>query len=149
MRIYGSNLKYIPPAIAYDTGYASFTFKVSDGALDSEADYTMTINVDEVPTLTNRRRVWQQTLTVGRHAVGSELIGYGWFLDTGTLTAQREPIDLGTNRYRVGETNPDAGLTATEKAGQDDNGQSLGAGVYLYRLVAGDKQRHGKVALIR
>ena len=150
------NFKYVPPANASGTGYTSFTFKVNDGELDSMADYTMTIDVTAVadtpacapPTLTNRRRVWQQTLTVGRHGVGSrdELAGYGWYLDTGALAGRSAPIDLGTNRYRigemvllfaptgniadllnapsgglvfhlVGETDPDAELTATEKAG--------------------------------
>ena len=151
-----SELKYVPPANANGTGYASFTFKVNDGELDSVADYTMTIDVTAVadtptcglPTLTNRRRVWQQTLTAGRHGVGSkdELAGYGWYLDTGTLAGRSAPIDLGTNSYRigemvllfaptssiadllaapsgalvfhlVGETDPNAELTATEKAG--------------------------------
>ena len=151
-----SNFKYVPPANASGTGYTSFTFKVNDGELDSMADYTMTIDVTAVadtpacapPTLTNRRRVWQQTLTVGRYEAGglNELVGYGWFRDTGTLSGRSAPIDLGTNRYRigelvmrfaqtgdlvslltappgalvfhlVGETNPDAELTATEKAG--------------------------------
>ena len=142
-----SNLKYIPPANAYGTDYTSFTFKVSDGTLDSEDTYTMTIDVNEVPTLTNRRRVWQQTLTVGLHKVGADTIAFGWFRPhhTGTLTGQSEPINLGTNRYQigdqvllydpsdgvedllsvlseslvlhlVGETNPDAHLTATEQA---------------------------------
>ena len=150
------NFKYVPPANASGTGYTSFTFKVNDGELDSMADYTMTIDVTAVadtpacapPTLTNRRRVWQQTLTVGRHGVGSrdELAGYGWYLDTGALAGRSAPIDLGTNRYRigemvllfaptsniadlltvpsgalvfhlVGETDPDAELTATEKTG--------------------------------
>ena len=150
------NFKYVPPANASGTGYTSFTFKVNDGELDSMADYTMTIDVTAVadtpacapPTLTARRRVWQQTLTVGRHGVGSrdELAGYGWYLDTGALAGRSAPIDLGTNRYRigemvllfaptsniadlltvpsgalvfhlVGETDPDAELTATEKTG--------------------------------
>ena len=150
------NFKYVPPANASGTGYTSFTFKVNDGELDSMADYTMTIDVTAVadtpacapPALTARRRVWQQTLTVGSHEAGlkDELIGYGWFRDTGTLSGRSVPIDLGTNRYRigelvmlfaqtgdlvrlltappgalvfhlVGETNPDAELTATEKAG--------------------------------
>ena len=150
------NFKYVPPANASGTGYTSFTFKVNDGELDSMADYTMTIDVTAVadtpacapPAFTARRRVWQQTLTVGRHGVGSrdELAGYGWYLDTGALAGRSAPIDLGTNRYRigemvllfaptsniadlltvpsgalvfhlVGETDPDAELTATEKTG--------------------------------
>ena len=41
-------LKYTPPANAYGTGYASFTFKVSDGVSESASANTMTINVTSV-----------------------------------------------------------------------------------------------------
>ena len=41
-------LAYTPPANANGTGYASFTFKVSDGTAESAADYTMTITVTAV-----------------------------------------------------------------------------------------------------
>ncbi|MDE2781386.1 MAG: SwmB domain-containing protein, partial [Gemmatimonadota bacterium] len=41
-------LKYAPPANANGTGYASFTFKVSDGEDESASAYTMTINVTPV-----------------------------------------------------------------------------------------------------
>ena len=40
-------LKYSPPADANGTSYASFTFKVNDGTVDS-AEYTMTIDVTSV-----------------------------------------------------------------------------------------------------
>ena len=41
-------LKYSPPADANGTGYASFRFKVNDGAQDSASQYTMTISVTAV-----------------------------------------------------------------------------------------------------
>ena len=41
-------LKYRPPPNANGTGYASFTFKVNDGTADSDAEYTMTIDVTSV-----------------------------------------------------------------------------------------------------
>ena len=41
-------LVYTPPANANGTGFASFTFKVSDGLLDSTAVYTMTLDVSAV-----------------------------------------------------------------------------------------------------
>ncbi len=50
------NLKYAPPANANGTGYASFTFRVNDGTVDSSSDYTMTINVtavNDAPTVAN------------------------------------------------------------------------------------------------
>ena len=40
-----SKLKYTPPANAHGSGYASFTFKVSDGVSESAAANTMTIDV--------------------------------------------------------------------------------------------------------
>ena len=41
-------LTYTPPANANGAGYASFTFKVSDGTAESAAAYTMTITVTAV-----------------------------------------------------------------------------------------------------
>ena len=59
-------LTYTPPADANDPGYASFTFKVSDGTSESAAPYTVTINVTAVndaatgaPTITGTARVGQ------------------------------------------------------------------------------------------
>ena len=64
------NLAYTPPADANGTGYASFTFKVSDGTDVSAAAYTMTINVTPgndpatgEPTISGIARVGR-TLTV-------------------------------------------------------------------------------------
>ena len=51
-----NKLKYTPPADANGTRYASFTFKVNDGTLDSVSHYTMAINVtavDDAPTVAN------------------------------------------------------------------------------------------------
>ena len=59
-------LAYTPPANANGTGYASFTFKVSDGTAESAADYTMTINVtavNDAPTVANT--MTDQPATVG------------------------------------------------------------------------------------
>ena len=58
-------LAYTPPANANGTGYASFTFKVSDGTAESAA-YTMTINVtavNDAPTVANT--ITDQAATVG------------------------------------------------------------------------------------
>ena len=59
-------LTYTPPANANGTGYASFTFKVSDGTAESAADYTMTITVtavNDAPTVANT--MTDQPATVG------------------------------------------------------------------------------------
>ena len=44
----GGNLTYTPAADEHGSGYASFTFRVSDGTDESAADYTMTIDVTSV-----------------------------------------------------------------------------------------------------
>ena len=44
----GGNLTYTPAADGHGSGYASFTFRVSDGTAESAADYTMTIDVNAV-----------------------------------------------------------------------------------------------------
>ena len=44
----GGNLTYTPAADGHGSGYASFTFRVSDGTDESAADYTMTIDVNAV-----------------------------------------------------------------------------------------------------
>ena len=59
-------LTYTPPANANGTGYASFTFKVSDGTDESAAAYTMTINVtavNDAPTVATA--IPDQPATVG------------------------------------------------------------------------------------
>ena len=64
-----NKLKYSPPANANGSGYASFTFKVNDGDVDSATANTMTIDVTAVndtatgePTITGTVQVGQ-TLT--------------------------------------------------------------------------------------
>ena len=64
-----TKLKYSPPANANGSAYASFTFKVNDGADDSATAYTLTIDVTAVndaatgtPTITGTARVGR-TLT--------------------------------------------------------------------------------------
>ena len=42
----GGNLTFTPAADGHGSGYASFTFRVSDGTAESAADYTMTIDVN-------------------------------------------------------------------------------------------------------
>ena len=59
-------LTYTPPANANGTGYASFTFKVSDGTAESAAAYTMTITVtavNDAPTVATA--IPDQPATVG------------------------------------------------------------------------------------
>ena len=44
----GGDLTFTPAADGHGSGYASFTFRVSDGSDESAADYTMTIDVTPV-----------------------------------------------------------------------------------------------------
>ena len=48
-----NKLVYKPPQDANGNDYTSFTFKVNDGDDDSTSDYTMTIDVDPVPDVTD------------------------------------------------------------------------------------------------
>ena len=69
-------LKYTPPANAHGTGYASFTFKVSDGVSESASANTMTMDVTAVndpatglPTISGTARVGQE-LTADAGGIG-------------------------------------------------------------------------------
>ncbi len=64
-----NKLEYSPPSNGNGTGYASFTFKVNDGMVDSILAYTMTIDINQMndqatgkPTIGGTARV-SQTLT--------------------------------------------------------------------------------------
>ena len=64
-------LVYAPPANANGSGYASFTFKVSDGGSESALAYTMTVDVTAVndpatgaPTISGTARVGQELTAV-------------------------------------------------------------------------------------
>ena len=74
-------LKYVPPSGETGTGFASFTFKVSDGERESTATYTMTVNVAAASVTahcdpSDPREIWCSTLTVGRNPVSIDDLGY-------------------------------------------------------------------------
>ena len=52
-QIDGDMLTFTPVAGASGTGYASFTFKVNDGTVDSASAYTMTIDATAAPVTNN------------------------------------------------------------------------------------------------
>ena len=93
------NLTYTPPANANGTGYASFTFKVSDGTDESVAAYTMNINVTAgndpatgEPAIFGTARVGR-TLTVSVHGIrdvdglpSASTFTYQWFRKVGATT---------------------------------------------------------------
>ena len=116
-------LTYTPPADANDPGYASFTFKVSDGTSESAAPYTVTIDVTAVndaatgaPTITGTARVGQ------------------------VLTAEASGIaDV--------DGLPAASTFAWQwlRAGSGSDTVIAGATARTYRLVAGDAGKKFKV----
>ena len=93
------NLTYTPPANANGTGYASFTFKVSDGTDESVAAYTMNINVTAgndpatgEPAIFGTARVGR-TLTVSDLGImdvdglpSASMFTYQWFRKVGATT---------------------------------------------------------------
>ena len=83
-------LAFTPAANANGTGYASFTFKVSDGTNESASAYTMTVNVTAVndpatgaPTISGTAQVGE-TLTAATTGIAdvdgltSPTYGYEW-----------------------------------------------------------------------
>ena len=94
-------LTFAPPANANGPGYASFTFKVSDGTSESAAPYVMTIDVTAVndpatgaPTISGTARVGQ-TLTADASGIADDADGlpapstfsYQWLrVDGGSAT---------------------------------------------------------------
>ena len=76
-------------------------------ATRGSSTYTAPPTVCNPPDLTGRQEVWQGTLRVGRHEGGlsNELVGYGWYSRTGSLSGRSTPIELGENRrFRIGDT---------------------------------------------
>ena len=89
-QIDGNMLTFTPVAGASSTtGYASFTFKVNDGTVDSASAYTMTIDVTAAAAVcasadfTGRRNFWTGTVTVGRRLSGGMLEAYGYDVVSG------------------------------------------------------------------
>ena len=118
-------LVYTPPANANGTGYASFTFKVSDGIDESASSYTMTMDVTAVddpatgaPTISGTARVGQE-LTAAKGSVA----------DLDGLPPESE---FGWQWIRVD------GETETPIQGDDARGKT-------YRLVAADAGKKLKV----
>ena len=83
-------LTYAPPSSGSGTGFASFTFKVNDGASDS-ATYTMTIDVTATPahcTSPQSNELWCGTMTVGTQT-SPPLYGYNKFSGLGSITPDK------------------------------------------------------------
>ena len=145
-------LVYTPPANANGTPYASFKFKVSDGASESALAYTMTVDVTAVndpatgaPTISGTARVGQE-LTADASGIADvdrlpdvSTFEYQWLqVDGGSETAIAEataktyrlaPGDAGKQlRVRVSFTDLDGteeSLTSAAYPSSGSVGQSL------------------------
>ena len=131
-------LTFTPVAGASGTGYATFTFKVNDGTVDSASAYTMTIDVTDAPALAcaapdlaGRDRIWTGELTVGTIiGFGNLIEGYGFSSPSATGALNNRTFNTDRNGYTVdfvgvlvGGGNdgdflfsPTSRLTAAEKA---------------------------------
>ena len=130
-------LTFTPVAGASGTGYATFTFKVNDGTVDSASAYTMTIDVTDAPSLAcaapnlaGRERIWTGTVTVGPRVVGVTLTGHGFSTrySVGSSLLPDRAFSIGSNDYAfigimaltIGDlrvrTDTVAGLTAAHRA---------------------------------
>ena len=156
-------LTYTPPANANGTGYASFTFKVSDGTAESAAAYTMTITVtavNDAPTVANT--------IPDRSATAGTAFSYAFpantfsDADTGdTLTYAATKADgatlptwlsfaAGTRTFSGTPQTADVGTVSVKVTASDGNGGSgsddfdiMVSGVEHPRDGGADDHRHG------
>ena len=131
-------LAYTPPENANGTGYASFTFKVSDGTAESAADYTMTITVtavNDAPTVANT--ITDQPATVGTAFSYAFPANTFSDADTGdTLTYAATKADgatlptwlgfaAGTRTFSGTPQTADVGTVSVKVTASDGNGGSV------------------------
>ena len=97
------DLTFTPVDGASGTGYATFTFKVNDGTVDSASAYTMTIDARDltcaVPDFAgdNRRELWTGIVTVG----DIDDVGYGFRSDLSQTELDDTTFAIGLNSYTV------------------------------------------------
>ena len=131
-------LTYTPPANANGTGYASFTFKVSDGTAESAADYTMTITVtavNDAPTVATA--IPDQPATAGTAFsyafpantfsdadIGDTLTYAATKADGATLPAWLS-FAAGTRTFSGTPQAADVGTVAVKVTASDGNGGSV------------------------
>ena len=144
-------LTYTPPANANGTGYASFTFKVSDGTAESAADYTMTITVTAVsdaPTVATA--IPDQPATAGTAFsyafpantfsdadIGDTLTYAATKADGATLPAWLS-FAAGTRTFSGTPQAADIGTVAVKVTASDGNGGSVSDTFDITVSAAGD-----------
>ena len=127
-----SKLTYSPPANANGDDYATFQFKVNDGTDDSDAAFTMTIDVTAVndpPT--------GQLAILGDPVFGATLtLDFSAIMDADGLPDLSQS-DIGW--YHSGSTNPEARLTTSYTLTTKDVGKQLDV-VVEYDDDGGEKE---------
>ena len=131
-------LAYTPPANANGTGYASFTFKVSDGTAESAADYTMTITVtavNDAPTVANT--IPDQPATVGTafsyafpantfsDADTGDMLTYAATKADGATLPTWMGFAAGTRTFSGTPQTADVGTVSVKVTASDGNGGSV------------------------
>ena len=112
-QIDGNMLTFTSAAGASGTGYASFTFKVNDGTVDSASAYTMTIDVTTgsvcaVPDFGTRRNIWTGTVTVEERISGGVAVSYGFNAAASTGRLDPTGFSIGLNPYVIDSVSADA-----------------------------------------
>ena len=130
----GGNLTFTPAEDAHGSGYASFTFRVSDGTDESAADYTMTIDVTPVNdapsagtvTIDDTAPVVGDELTATAAGIADPdglpaalLLSWQWY---GTLAGGSETEIAGATAATYLVRDADAGAALTAKATYQDSG---------------------------
>ena len=110
-QIDGNMLTFTPVAGASSTtGYASFTFKVNDGTVDSASAYTMTIDVTTgsacaAPDFGTRRNFWTGEVTVAPREIGGNTVSYGFVAIESVGSLDDREFSIGSNSYTVDGAN--------------------------------------------
>ena len=127
------DLTFTPVDGASGTGYATFTFKVNDGTVDSASAYTMTIDARDlscaVPDFAgdNRHQLWTGIVTAGDIVS----VGYGFRSDLSQTGLDDTTFAIGRNDYTVDAAyvvsiNPLAGDLRFSLTGDEQNPLTAG-----------------------
>ena len=132
----GGNLTYTPAADGHGSGYASFTFRVSDGTAESAADYTMTIDVNAVndaPTVASA--LPDRSATVGEEFsyqvpedafsdVDGDTLSYAAAQDDDSALPEWLSFDATTRTFTGTAAAEDTGTVTVQVTASDGNGET-------------------------
>ena len=127
------NLTFEPAADVSGDDYASFTFKVNDGQDDSVANYTMTINVDSVPDVTD------VSVTSTPNSGTTDTYGRGEVIEV-TVTFDEAVTVTGSPFFRLRISD---GSNINDRDAAYLSGSGTTALVFGYTVVAADDDDNG------